>query len=59
MDTRIVIYNGRRWLLSGFTRTSDGFILANGVMLRGLKTGVTVQKDGDGWPIYHHFFLGR
>ena len=54
--SRIIEYRGGQWRLSEPTRTSDGFLLANGILLDP-DTGEDFE-DEDGYPVIHSFFLG-
>jgi hypothetical protein len=48
--------DGTQWRVVTVTRTSDGFILGNAVLLD--EDGDEAQ-DESGFPIVHSFFFGR
>lgn len=50
-------YQGQPWQLTETTRTSDGFLLATGVLID--EEFDTPALDDDGFPILHSFFLGK
>lgn len=54
----ILQYRGQPWQIdpATATRTSDGFLLANGFLLDDEGDAVL---DDEGYPVFHSFFLGR
>ena len=52
----VLEYRGEQWGVLEVNRTSDGFTLAQAVLLD--DAGQEVH-DEDGLPVFHSFFLGR
>lgn len=49
--------DGSRWRLGAPVRTSDGFLLATGIMID--DNDDDVLDDDSGFAVVHSFFLGR
>jgi hypothetical protein len=49
--------DGSVWSLGAPTKTSDGFLLATGILVD--PETLEPAEDEDGFPVTHSFFLGR